>query len=394
MLSEAMRSERLDASIFLATSAAALRALLQSGNYSEGMRLPMPGSSHGAGELAVWLSFLRGGISCWDRSRFHERYRSRLTKAKGPAPALLYDLFWLHKAVPESALLRIAHPEVLQELANSGLLRVDDDHVCATAGCFSFLGQTFLFDFDRGRPDFVFFGTDSFIMPRFIGGLFPEKRFKRSLDLCTGSGVQGLFLSRQSDEALCVDINLRAVSFARANALLNNITNVRAVQSNLFANLEGSFDCITANTPYRPMPEKSGVCDLPLRGGDLGIEFTLRLIRELPQYLTDDGIAIIYTSDPVVDTRPVLLPEVRQVLEHQPFRIDEYLLFRSYTDEPDLHKHFRRHNISGYDDCLLVLRKGKSLEVARNVWRPSYYWRTYLRSLAMRRRMMRAGVSA
>ncbi|MGB9465574.1 MAG: hypothetical protein WBR10_10710, partial [Candidatus Acidiferrum sp.] len=138
-------------------------------------------------------------------------------------------------------------------------------------------------------------------------------------------------------------------------------------------------------------PQDSGVKDLPLRGGDLGIEFTLRLVGELPSHLTDKGVAILYTSDPVVSGRRVLLEEVKRQLEaHPTIRVSEYLLFRSYTDEPYLLDHFQRHKIDGYDDCLLVLQKGAAPAYERKVWRPSFYWRTYLKSELQRRRFAKS----
>lgn len=379
-------ADRFDALRFSPESAAALRELLSSGRYTAALSLPMPGRANLLNEFIFWTGFLRGAVNAWDESRHHESYRIRLTRSKGKAPATLYDLFWLHKGVPEEAVRSIVAPKILDSLLDSTLLVSGDGLIHATARCFSFESRHFLFDFDRSQPDFVFFGTDSFIMPRFINGLFPNRRFGRVLDLCTGSGVQGLFLSSRADQTVCADINPRAVSFVRANALLNDVPNLAAVQSNLFSNLEGTFDCITANTPYRPMPGDSGVSDLPLRGGDLGIEFTLELIRVLLDRLRDHGVAILYTSDPVVRNQAVLLDEVKRVIGNRALNVAEYLLFRSYTDEPYLLEHFRRHKIQGYDDCLLVLRKDEGPAFLRRVWHPSFYWRTYLRSEVQRRR--------
>jgi methylase of polypeptide subunit release factors len=384
-------SDRLDANQFSEKSAAALQSLLLSGNYSNAMSLPMPGRSSVLAELILYAGFLKGSMNCWDESRFHDSCRSSLTRRYGKALAVLYDLFWLHKTVSEILVAPIVGADILNTLVDSGILRKEDDGFYATVRCFSFQGRLFLFDFDRARPDFVFFGTDSYLMPRFISSLFSGRRFGKSLDLCTGSGVQGLFMSSQSEEQICADINARAVSFARANALLNKIQNVKAVQSDMFSNLVGPFDCVTANTPYRPMPQDSGVKDLPLRGGDLGIEFTLQMVGELPSRLTDKGVAILYTSDPVVSGQRVLLDEVKRVLaDHPTIRATEYLLFRSYTDEPYLLDHFQRHKMDGYDDCLLVLEKGAAPAFERKVWRPSFYWRTYIKAELQRRRLAKS----
>jgi len=378
-------ADRFDGRQFTEESAAALRELLSSGNYAAALSLPMPGRTNPLNEVILRSGFLRGAVNAWDESRYHDSYRTKLARAKGKSPVILYDLLWLHKPVPEATLHSIATPKIIDSLLASSLLVSKNGMIYATARCFSFRSRQFLFDYDRSQSDFVFFGTDSFIMPRFINGLLPNRHFARVLDLCTGSGVQGIFLSAQADQTTCADINPRAVSLVRANAVLNNARNVNALQTNMFSNVEGTFDCITANTPYRPMPGDSGVSDLPLRGGDLGIEFTLELVRALVDRLRDNGVSILYTSDPVVNGRPVLLEEVKKVLGSRNFDVAEYLLFRSYTDEPYLLDHFRRLKISGYDDCLLVLRKDQPARYTRKVWHPSFYWRTYLRAALQRR---------
>ena len=96
--------------------------------------------------------------------------------------------------------------------------------------------------------------------------LFPESyelcdsipifNYDRCLDLCTGSGVIGLYTSTFSQNVTCLDNNDRAIEFAKFNAHLNNIKNCSIISGDLLNTECGvafdAFDLITANPPYLP----------------------------------------------------------------------------------------------------------------------------------------------
>lgn len=74
------------------------------------------------------------------------------------------------------------------------------------------------------------------------------------LDVGCGYGAIGLFAAKlaQHGSVVMVDINERAVSLARENALLNNITNVDVKQGDLYDGLDGTtFTTIVTNPPIR-----------------------------------------------------------------------------------------------------------------------------------------------
>ncbi len=159
-----------------------------------------------------------------------------------------------------------------------------------------------------------------------------------------------------------------------ANARLNKLKTVRAVHSDLFSNIPGRFDCITANTPYVPHPVGA---QLPIGGGDIGIEFTLRLLRELPDKLTKDGISVIYTSDPIVHGKRQLIARVTSEFGHLPLRIILIPLFtNNYPMTRAMQKHYDLLNLSGYDDCILIIEHGKKYEVQQHQHDWIHYYRT------------------
>ena len=84
------------------------------------------------------------------------------------------------------------------------------------------------------------------------------------LDLCTGSGIQAIAALRYyAESAILVDVNPRAVRFARFNLLLNGMESRGEVrEGNLYAALtdaekEEGFDAVLANPPFIPAPTLS-----------------------------------------------------------------------------------------------------------------------------------------
>ncbi|HHU55113.1 MAG TPA: class I SAM-dependent methyltransferase [Acholeplasmataceae bacterium] len=73
------------------------------------------------------------------------------------------------------------------------------------------------------------------------------------LDLGCGIGVIGLALAKQFKKCFIhmVDINKRALSLATKNAKLNNIDNCKIYESNLYDNINDTFDLIVSNPPIR-----------------------------------------------------------------------------------------------------------------------------------------------
>ncbi len=115
----------------------------------------------------------------------------------------------------------------------------------------------------------------------------PRYPVKLALDLGTGSGIQALVASRYANEVVGVDVNPRAIRFARFNANLNGIGNARFVLGDLYTPFVNTkFDLISANL--------FSVANLSsaqsFRDGNAGGEEVLsRIISEAAHYLTERG---------------------------------------------------------------------------------------------------------
>lgn len=370
---------RFDPAVFSAEAAATLRSMLDQGFYRDALRLPKPSRKLGLSELAVFLDYYRKRSNCWGESALANFYRKRLSSEKGPATVNLFDLFWMAQPIQEDILYQFLSEDQLKILSQASIISRQNGVVRPQIRCIAPPSIYAMFDIDRSSTsNFVYFGTDSQDLVQIIQHECAGRRFGRSLDLCTGSGVQGLTLAKQSEEVICTDLNERALSYVKANASLNAIENVRALESNLFSNITGRFDCITANTPYVPMPDDAEAKDLPMRGGNLGIEFTFELLEQLPDYLNPGGMAVIYTSDPIVENASYLPYALSNKFGELPFEFTQRNIFRSYPNTERQRQHFREHKMQAFDDCVLVVRHSSRYSFHQRAWHPSFYWRSRL----------------
>ncbi len=122
----------------------------------------------------------------------------------------------------------------------------------------------------------------------------PRTTSNNTLDLCSGSGIQALVASRYSRHVTGVDLNPRAIRFARFNAQLNGIENAQFTLGNLYeAVAKQRFDTILANPPFVPSPSESlGFRD----GGKSGEEILRRIIKEASAHLSTHGRLYIVTD--------------------------------------------------------------------------------------------------
>ncbi len=121
------------------------------------------------------------------------------------------------------------------------------------------------------------------------------------LDLCTGSGCLALALAKEFSGASVygVDMSGAAIEYARKNAGVNGIPNVKFIEGDLFSPLDDSlrYDMIISNPPYIKSDDISGLQPevsrwepgIALDGGPAGLDLYSRIIPEACSFLNDGG---------------------------------------------------------------------------------------------------------
>lgn len=137
-----------------------------------------------------------------------------------------------------------------------------------------------------------------------LGGRYVQ----RALDLCTGSGCIGIAMAVHNPELAVdlVDISADALALAAENIARFEVgERVRALQGDLFGPLAGEkYDLIVSNPPYvthaevDALPEEySHEPELGLRAGDDGLDLALKILRDAPEHLTENGLLIVEVGE-------------------------------------------------------------------------------------------------
>jgi carbamoyltransferase len=210
----------------------------------------------------------------------------------------LIRLFMLRSSLPQSNLRNLFGDELFLALASLGVFVRQGEYWMSQCDLFCAEGLYFATDHryimrtedELDEEPVMYVGLDS------MGLVYTAPQFpaNRVLDLCCGCGIQGLVASRYTKEVIGVDINPRAIRFARFNAQLNGVRNIHFIQGNLYEPVQGEwFDTILANPPFVPSPKR----EVRFRdGGATGEEILGQIIEGSADYLTPDGKLFIVSD--------------------------------------------------------------------------------------------------
>lgn len=136
----------------------------------------------------------------------------------------------------------------------------------------------------------------------------PTKRRKRWLDLGCGSAVAQLALPNLSDVMLAIDINPRAVAYARQGALLSGTDRLEAKQVGIDAIDGARADLITCNSPL-----PNAAAQAIWRRAEPG--FFEALWPAIRRNLAEGGEAIVHVARQAI---PADLPGERAIVAYAP----------------------------------------------------------------------------
>ena len=145
------------------------------------------------------------------------------------------------------------------------------------------------------------------------------REVQRALDICTGSGCIAIAMAHYNPDWQVdgVDISEEALSLAEENKARLHADNVRLLKSDLFSAVQGEeYDLIVTNPPYvtdaetDALPQEySHEPELGLRAGHDGLDLALRILRDAPDHLSEDGLLICEVGESE-RALAALLPEI------------------------------------------------------------------------------------
>jgi len=127
---------------------------------------------------------------------------------------------------------------------------------------------------------------DSYLLQKLVK--LETKTTDKVLDMGTGSGIQAKTAYEITKDVTAVDINPECL----------NINNIKTIQSDLFNNIQESYDLIIFNPPYLPEdPNEPKDSALVTTGGKEGHEIIQSFLKQAKQHLNKNGrILLLYSS--------------------------------------------------------------------------------------------------
>jgi methylase of polypeptide subunit release factors len=114
----------------------------------------------------------------------------------------------------------------------------------------------------------------------------------RVLDMGTGCGLHAVLAATRAADVLAVDVNPHAVDAARHNAELNGVADrVHVRQSDVFSAVDGLFDLIVFNPPFRWFTPRD---PLEMASADPGYRALTTFFRNARRYLTAAGRILVF----------------------------------------------------------------------------------------------------
>ena len=190
-------------------------------------------------------------------------------------------------------------PRVFDALAKLGLIRpARKDPAAVVCPVWVYPADGFVIASDRrddpdGEP---YTPAADVVFPAIYGGtlrflqLLPDVRDGEALDLCGGTGIGALRLSRTARVAVTADVAERCALFATFNARLNGVS-IESVCGDVYEPVrDRKFSVISAHPPFVPA---TGPRMVYRDGGETGEDVTRRIIEGLPAHLRPGGTCVI-----------------------------------------------------------------------------------------------------
>ena len=131
---------------------------------------------------------------------------------------------------------------------------------------------------------------DSYLLAKYV------KKYAKGkvLDVGCGSGIQSETALKNTKNVTGVDINSNAIEHCKSSEYTKG---VKFLKSNLFSNVKGKFNTIIFNPPYLPDAKDPKDIKAYTTGGKHGYEIIENFMKEINNYLSEDGtILIVFSS--------------------------------------------------------------------------------------------------
>jgi len=291
-----------------------------------------------------------------------------------PELALFIRLFLFFETVSCLEIELLLDCETIAAFLNLDILRPNDEDASEYyTSVFLYPVAGFYVASDRPvDPDGIVREREDWVLPAIYEGTLNFLRMlitspsDEALDLCSGTGIGALVLSRTAGHVTAVDISPRAGHYARFNKELNNQRNIEVREGDLYDAIEDrTFDRIIAHPPYVPSIRNQNIFK---DGGETGEFFVRSIIEGLPEHLRAGGT--YYSLSFNIDTQNTSFEErVRQWLGDAQQNFD--IIFACSDVRPVekvIENIIERENITSPDDMSRFRQAFEKIEATQFVY--------------------------
>ncbi len=249
-------------------------------------------------DYRFWVKIMRGISDCIDPWYDYAAMERSVEQSNMPYKAA-FRLLHMGVAAPVERLAAELGQDDIQAMIQAGIWYARDDAVSANnLVLLPHQGLLVLTEINpwyetcsKANTD-VYIGADSLRLAEHIAFC----KGAAVLDLCSGTGIQGLLAARSAKKVVSVELNPKATPVTRFNILLNGLEGVIDLrEGDLYGVLspDERFDYIYANPPFIPMVGEVAypVCG---SGGEDGLMVLNRIFDSLGAWLKPSGEAVVF----------------------------------------------------------------------------------------------------
>ena len=211
--------------------------------------------------------------------------------------------------------------EGISFLINAGLVKKEQDLLIPTGYSILPINDMLLivslpysYSQSKTKAADIYLGQDSMRLMQMV----THRKYKSVLDLCAGSGIQGMALKNVAKKIYAVEINHNTLVAIRLNQMLNNISEEQycVLEGDIYSpvDVKEQFECILSNPPYVPVPENM---ELPIcgAGGEDGLKFANKIIDGYKKFLQKNGYAYMVLECIGNEKHPYVLDYMKNELK-------------------------------------------------------------------------------
>ena len=337
-------------------------------NFTRIEHYPWPGSFSSLYEdPGIFFRFLLKKSNSWRSSAFWRQYAHWLTKFNPELDLFARAFMWCEPVSKKELHAQLGSARCDYFLKNK-ILTENNNHYLSRVRATPFRNEILWSD---GPPllreNVVFLGADSLTFARHLKEILEKEpdSVNRALDICTGSGIHALLLTKYAKSVIGADINSRAIKFAKLNSVLRSqINKVEFITSDLISNIpEETYDLVVSNTPFQFLPDTLRSQCIDGDGGKMGIELVMRLVELLPLIVSKHGKAILHANSPIVGKKDLLEEALRDQLSRGPWKIILQPTHAFYN--PDFDDLYKKNGIKKFITYVICLYRSEKAELIK-----------------------------